>query len=119
MSKTITCIVCPRGCRLVLSDDSGELRVTGQQCPRGEGYGRQEALNPLRVLTTTVKTDLTDIPRVPVRLAPEVPLNAMDEFMRLAAGILLTSSCLPGDVIAADLGGTGIDVIATGAFNHG
>lgn len=118
MRKTITCIVCPRGCRLVLSQVSGQVEVDGYRCPKGEVYGRQEALNPLRVLTTTVRTDLFDIPRVPVRLAPEIPLNSIGDFMHLVAEIRLTTSCLPGDIIAADLGGRGVNVIATGAFDH-
>lgn len=53
----LTCIVCPRGCHLTTSwDREGEVLVSGNQCPRGLAYAREELTCPKRILTTTVKT---------------------------------------------------------------
>ena len=50
--KEFICIVCPKGCRLTV-DDNGN--VSGNTCIRGEKYGKQEAIDPKRTLTSTVK----------------------------------------------------------------
>ena len=44
MEQTITCINCPVGCRMTVRlSDSGEvISVTGNTCPRGDKYARQE-----------------------------------------------------------------------------
>ena len=37
--KELTCIVCPRGCRLSIDE---KLNVTGNFCPRGANYAKDE-----------------------------------------------------------------------------
>ena len=37
----LICIVCPRGCHLQVDEANG-YAVTGNSCPRGAEYGRQE-----------------------------------------------------------------------------
>ena len=55
MKRELTCIVCPIGCALTVSDESGALTVEGNTCPRGAVYGKNEVTNPTRTLTTTVR----------------------------------------------------------------
>ena len=52
MSRVLTCLVCPRGCQLTVSDD---LEVTGNFCARGIPYALQEIKEPKRTLTYLVK----------------------------------------------------------------
>ena len=47
--KEMICIVCPRGCRMKV-DNNGN--VEGNFCKRGEVYARQEAIRPLRMITS-------------------------------------------------------------------
>ena len=44
MEQIITCINCPVGCRMTVTlTDSGEFEsVSGNTCPRGASYARQE-----------------------------------------------------------------------------
>lgn len=49
MKKEMICIVCPVGCHI--SVDTDTLEVTGNTCPRGEKYGKEELTNPKRVIT--------------------------------------------------------------------
>jgi CxxC motif-containing protein len=68
MSAALVCIVCPIGCRLeVALMPQGEVTVSGNRCPRGETYGKEESLAPKRVLTAVVPTDSPAFPCVPVR----------------------------------------------------
>ena len=48
------CITCPKGCHLQVDENDG-FRVTGNGCPRGAEYGKNELLHPVRVLTSTVR----------------------------------------------------------------
>ena len=50
MKRSLSCIICPRGCALEI--DLENLTVTGNTCPRGEDYARQEVTCPMRTLTT-------------------------------------------------------------------
>ena len=43
----IICIVCPKGCRLTV--DENTLAVTGNGCPRGAEYGKNELTHQVRV----------------------------------------------------------------------
>ncbi len=54
--KEMICICCPLGCRLSVDDsDKNEIKVSGNTCPRGKTYAVQEATQPKRVVTSTVK----------------------------------------------------------------
>ena len=38
----MTCIRCPMGCRLTVTQDGDSFTVSGNTCRRGEEYGIQE-----------------------------------------------------------------------------
>ncbi|MEA5051711.1 MAG: DUF1667 domain-containing protein [Oscillospiraceae bacterium] len=115
MTKEFVCIVCPNGCRLTASGDGGELRVTGNLCPRGKAFAEAELTNPVRSLTTTVRTVFPDRPVLPVRTAGEIPKGKIPEAMAFLRGFTLARRARCGEVIVRDLLGTGVDVIATDA----
>ncbi len=52
MKKNMICIVCPMGCHLTV--DTETLEVTGNTCPRGEKYGKEELTAPKRVITSNL-----------------------------------------------------------------
>ena len=57
MRQELTCITCPIGCRLVAESGSGgELVVSGNRCPRGAAYAREELLAPKRTVTATCRS---------------------------------------------------------------
>ena len=43
--RELTCIVCPKGCRLKV-DEENNWAVTGNSCPRGAEYGKAECTAP-------------------------------------------------------------------------
>jgi len=117
--RRLTCIACPRGCLLTIRFDGAEvLSVTGNACPKGLDYGRQEAVAPMRMLTTTVATDDPEHPRLPVRLSREVPLADQRVYLQALRRIRVVRTCRPGDILAVNLLNRGVDVIATGVFDH-
>ncbi len=125
-AKEFTCIECPRGCRLVIELDivaKGSAKVdgikylqatvTGNACPKGEAYGKQEAINPMRSLTTTVVVEGSARRRLPVRTDGDLPLSRLLEAMAAIDPVVVHPSVVRGDVVVRDLLGLGINLIAT------
>lgn len=106
----LICITCPRGCHLKV-DENNDYAVSGNACPRGEVYGKNEILNPVRVVTSTVKTSVKAESRCPVKTNGAIPKGKMFEAMRLLDDIVLDAPINVGDVVIADLFGTGIDFV--------
>ena len=55
--KEVICICCPCGCHLQV-DLENDYNVTGNACPNGAAYGREELTHPTRILTSTVRVVL-------------------------------------------------------------
>ena len=109
--KELICITCPRGCHLQV-DEKNNYEVTGNACPRGAVYGKNELKNPVRVVTSTVRTNLETEPRCPVKTNGAIPKEKMFEAMRLLDDIVLEVPIETGQVIIPDLFGTGIDFVS-------
>jgi len=113
--RTLTCIRCPRGCVVTVTlEDGSVVSVRGNSCPRGDAYARAEVTNPTRVVTTTVPVRGSDTERmVSVKTAGDVPKDRVFDVMGALRGIEVTAPIKIGDVILADVAGTGVDVVAT------
>ncbi len=113
MEKMLVCIQCPQGCKLSVKTQGEEVLVTGNKCSRGDGYARQELLNPCRTLTTTVRTTFPDFPLLPVRTAGEIPLGSVLTAMGEINGLLVKKRLRPGDVVLDKLSDIDVTLIAT------
>lgn len=117
MIKNIICVSCPMGCGITVElNDAGEVvSVKGNTCKRGDAYARTECTAPVRSLTTTVKVEGGKGTVVPCKSAGAVPKDkiiACAEFLR---GVTVKAPVAIGDVLVADILGTGINIVAT---NH-
>ncbi len=110
--KELICIVCPRGCHLKVDDENG-YRVTGNHCPRGAEYGRNELTHPTRVLTSTVKIAGAAHRRCPVKTDRAVPKETLFRIMDLLNDVQLTAPVTCGQVVIENVAGTGANVVAT------
>lgn len=109
--KELICIVCPNGCHLRV-DEENHYQVSGNACPKGEEYGRTELLHPTRVLTGTVKIHGGTISRCPVKTKAPIPKEKLLDAARALGGVDLQAPVRVGDVVLADVCGTGVDVVA-------
>jgi CxxC motif-containing protein len=108
------CTGCPLGCRLEVDALDGDVvEVRGFSCKRGERYGQQEHVDPRRPLSTTVWIDGAAIRRVPVRTSEAIPKAQVVEVALALRGLRVRAPVLRGDVVLADVCGTGADVIVT------
>ena len=108
--KELICICCPRGCHLKVDD---VLNVTGNFCPRGERYGKQEVSNPTRIVTSTVRISNAELAMCPVKTKEPIPKGKIFDVMASINKVQLKAPIHVGDVIISDVCGTGVDVIST------
>lgn len=110
--KEIVCIVCPKGCPLKV-DETADFAVSGAACDRGRAYGREEASNPTRPITSTVKIRRAHLPRCPVKTNGVLPKPLVREAVRLLDRLELEAPVHVGDVVLRNALGTGVDFVAT------
>ena len=113
--KELVCIVCPKGCRLRV-DEEHDFAVTGNSCPRGAQYGREECTNPTRVLTSTVAVTGGMHPRCPVKTNAPIPKSKLFDVMAALDGLVILAPIALGQVIVPNVCGTGADIVATRAL---
>jgi CxxC motif-containing protein len=102
----LVCIKCPRGCRLQVEKDS----VTGNLCPRGLDYAKEEMTCPMRIVTALIRVDGKIIP---VKTSKEVPKEKIDDVLDLISKISVNDTFI-GKVVAENILGLGVDIIVTG-----
>jgi CxxC motif-containing protein len=106
MKAELVCIACPMACRLTVTREAGgDIAVSGNRCPRGDAYGREEVLAPKRVVTAVVPTGSPDFPCAPVRTDRPVP---KEDIPRLLAELYGRTCSLPvrqGQVLMEDYAG--------------
>ncbi len=112
MKRELTCIVCPIGCALTVSDEDGELKVSGNTCPRGAVYGKNEVQNPTRTLTTTVRVGNREKTVVAVKSDRPIPKGMLFDAMKEINTLRAEAPIRIGDVLSSDLLGV-CNIVAT------
>ena len=110
--KEVICICCPCGCHLQV-DPENDYNVTGNACPNGAAYGREELTHPTRILTSTVRVEGGLYSRCPVKTAQAVPKEKMTEVVAALDRVTLHAPVRTGQVVLTDVCGTGVDIVAT------
>lgn len=115
-TKKLTCIGCPMGCQIeVVMDKGSVVSITGNTCPRGDAYARKEVTNPTRIVTSTVRVFGSESGAVAVscKTNADVPKAKIFECIKDIAGVSVEAPVHIGDVVKANVAGTGVDMIAT------
>lgn len=117
MEREFICIVCPKGCSLKVTAESEQevnaSAVTGHQCKRGAAYAVDECLNPVRMLTTTVRLTGSRQPLAPVKSSRPLPKAMLFECMAAVNACTARAPLKVGDIIIKNILGSGIDIIST------
>ncbi|MEA5014797.1 MAG: DUF1667 domain-containing protein [Candidatus Limiplasma sp.] len=109
----ITCILCPVGCRLQVALEDGKVtEVAGNGCKRGHGYALQECVAPRRMVTAVMAVENRKTP-LSVKTRTLIPKTRIFDCMRQLSMLSLRAPVRMGDVVCADVCGTGVDVVAT------
>ena len=65
------------------------------------------------MITSIVKVSGADMPVVPVRTKKAIPKDKIDECVNALRKVTVSAPVSIGDIIMADVAGTGVDIIAT------
>ena len=104
MERNLTCIVCPIGCNIKVQIVDGKvLSVEGNTCPRGRAYAESEVVNPVRTVTTTVKSVEGKI--IPVKTLTPINKEKIFEAMKIINNAKPSLPICIGDVIIEDVFG--------------
>ena len=111
--KELVCIVCPRGCRMQITEENGSLQITGNGCKRGAAFAESEIRDPRRTICTTVRTAFPDVPVLPVRVSKEIPKDRIFDVMAEINRATVRTRLGRGDIVLEHVLGLDADVIAT------
>jgi CxxC motif-containing protein len=113
--QTVICISCPLACTITVTfDDRGDvLRVANNLCKEGEKYAIAECKFPGRVLTTTILTEGSSRKLLPARSNKPIPKGRLMECMKSLSKTRVKPPVKMGQVIVANILGTGADLVAT------
>lgn len=116
--RKLTCIVCPKGCDLLVSfNEKGEITdISGYTCPRGKDYAYAECTAPVRTVTTTARCSDGDV--ISVKTSQPVPKLMVLDVMREINAVSVDNGVKIGDVIIKNVLDTGADIVATSNKNN-
>jgi len=109
------CICCPTGCHLTIQLADGNIEVTGNRCPRGDNYARQEINDPRRIVTATVAAAGNPHCRIPVKSSEPLPCAMIPALLEELYAMQVSLPVAMGQILLKDYCQTGIDIIATRA----
>ncbi len=111
--RKMICISCPIGCHLTVTEENGEYVVEGNQCKRGEVYGKKEMTDPTRVVPTTVKIRGARLRRLPVKTHIPLSKPLIFEAMKLINMVEVEAPVKVGDIVIENILDTGVNIVAT------
>lgn len=114
-TKIVTCVICPIGCNIEVDIENNEvLNVRNNKCKRGISYASAEVINPVRILTSTVKFDKDNgATRLAVKSSKPIPKTQLLNCMKIIKQTEIKKAVKMGDIIILNILGTGADIIAT------
>ncbi|MBN2323459.1 MAG: DUF1667 domain-containing protein [Spirochaetes bacterium] len=112
-NSEIVCIVCPKGCRALVREKNRRVEITGTECARGAEYVRNEYIEPMRVLTTTLTVESGGKRRLSVRTDGKIKKKLLIPCVRYLKTVKAVPPIHMGEVIVENMLDTGMDLIAT------
>ena len=107
--RELTCIMCPLGCQLTVTIDGENITVTGNNCKRGEIFGKEEVTCPMRIVTSSVKTEKGVRA---CKTSKPVPKSMIFEVMKEIEKLRLRNAKF-GEVVIKNVLNTGADIVIT------
>ena len=112
--RKIICTCCPMGCHMEVTIVDGKVtEVTGNTCKRGEDYAKNECINPVRTVTSTVKCE--DGKLISVKTDRPIPKHRIPECMKIINTTVAANTISIGDIVVKDVFGS--NIVATSSRN--
>lgn len=108
--KELTCIICPRGCRLNIDDNHN---VTGNLCPRGKEYAIREVTNPVRNITSSIKVANRKNTLCSVKTSGPIPKEKIFDVMKEINNVHVNAPTKIGTIVITNVLGLDVDIVIT------
>lgn len=108
MTRTLTCILCPRGCTLTVDLSGDTPAVSGNFCPKGAKYGADECINPTRTVTAVVRVKNREHEMLAVKTETPVAKKHIFDVMAKINAVTVDAPVHIGDVVLEDAYGSRI-----------
>jgi len=118
MTKKIICISCPLGCEVSITEENNNYTITGNKCPRGENYAKEEILSPKRIVTATCATNSLRYPKLPVKTVSPIPKELIFDLLKEIYQIKVDVPIKSGTPVIKNFKNLNIDVVATLSINE-
>ncbi|MDI9493308.1 MAG: DUF1667 domain-containing protein [Bacillota bacterium] len=115
MEREIICIVCPKGCRIKVIGENGQIdKIENYGCNRGVEYATSEFTNSCRILTSSVPVKGTkDRRMLPIRSSAPIPRDKLLLFMeQIRKTVIEDTAVQMHQPVIKNILGTGVDMIA-------
>jgi len=110
--RMLICTVCPKGCEITVNTSGADVTADGYACRRGFDYAVAEVVNPLRVVTSTVRiSNFNHL--LPVRTKSAIPKAMIFEIIREIKHFNAVLPVRTGDVLIKNICGTGVDLVSS------
>jgi len=117
--KEITCIVCPIGCKILVKTDGKNFEyLEGYKCKRGIEYARSEALDPKRMLTSSISVEGGEWPLVSVKSSAAVPKDKVFDVLKVIRKTKAKAPIKLGQIIIKNVAETNVDIVATKSVKY-
>ena len=111
--RDLVCINCPLGCRLKVDDkDLTNIKVRGNNCPRGAAYAKSEVTAPKRMVTSSVPVKGSTLSRVSVKTSQPIPKEKIFECLEIIKKVRCSAPVAIGDVLYVNIC-DGVNLVAT------
>jgi CxxC motif-containing protein len=111
--EKIICVACPKGCRLDVLRENGEILVNNAGCKRGKEYAIGEVTDPRRMVASTVRVRNALHPLLPVYTSAPFPKGKILELLAAIREVELSAPVKMDQVVIENALGTGINIIAS------
>ena len=118
--RHLICVVCPIGCEIdVVHDGEKIISTKGNKCEKSEEFVTQELIEPMRILTSTVRIQGARRAVIPVRSDKAVPKRLFPRIMKQLKRVRLQAPVSVLDIVVKDVLDTGANIIATRTMPRG
>ena len=111
--KEFTCTECYNHCHLTVTEENGQLTVSGNKCPRGDKHGREEFAGDRKVVRGFVRSSVDGVGKVPVETSTAVSKGMVYKVTLAIKHLSLDHPVTAGDVVCPNISNTEADLIVS------
>lgn len=109
--QKIICKSCTAKCHMIHDLQTGQ--VAGNKCPRGEAYAKRYRQDAVKIRTYQLPVKNGHMKRVAVRTDAPIGEDLSGVIEAALKSVTLTAPIEAGEAVLTNVGGTGVDLVAT------